>query len=73
MSWSELVKHPYIIKDPKSNTEEDQMHLSFSEVTGHYAVDEESLLVDNLSILIKQDPHKHLNEKNAIMLNVKNP
>ena len=55
MSWSELVKHPYITNDPRTEKSEEELRLSYSEVQGAYMVDE------------------RLDQRNAIMLNCRDP
>lgn len=40
MSWSELIKHPYILNDPRQEPSEEEIRLSYSSVQGHYMVDE---------------------------------
>lgn len=34
ISWSELVNHPYITNDPLAETEDENVHLMFSEAVG---------------------------------------
>ena len=70
MSWKDLVNHPYITQSPESKDENNQIHLSYTEATGHYQVEEQKL---DDSSLIQRDPYNNLNSKNAIMLNCKDP
>ena len=54
------------------------MHLSYSEVTGYYTKEEAGGdggmgKIDESSIVMRQDPYNYMNEKNAILLNCKNP
>lgn len=70
MSWSDLIKHPYITSDPRFESRDDQMHLSYSNVHGQY-IRNEMLNQINESSVWGHDPHTFLNERNAIMLNCK--
>ena len=69
MSWKELIVHPYITTHPEDQNENNQVHLSYTDATGHYQLDKP---LDESS-LIRADPYSNLNEKNAILLNCKNP
>lgn len=66
MSWVELLKHPYLNYDftkdlvPKPDNDDDLL-LSYNENAGMY------------SIVADDDPHHKLNEKNAILINTKDP
>lgn len=70
MSWRDLINHPYITQPPESSEENNQIHLSYTEATGHYQVEEQKL---DDSSLIQRDPYNNLNSRNAIMLNCKDP
>ena len=73
MSWSQLIDHPYIKLEDDNNPEE-LMHLSYSEYHGQYIrADMEENGNDDSSIMIKNSPHTYLNERNAILLNCKDP
>jgi serine/threonine protein kinase len=73
MAWSDLIKHPYITGDPKKENLEEQLHLSYSQMNGHYQIDQNDQKVDESCVMMKMDPYNYLNEKNAILLNCKNP
>lgn len=77
MSWSELIKHPYITVDPRSEKQEDELHLSYSNYHGQYVRDDSKggsgQMIDESTMLGMDQPHKYLNEKNAIILNCRNP
>lgn len=67
MSWPELLKHPYLTYDYTKdlnkdvNQENDDLLLSYNENAGMY------------SVIADDDPHQKLNEKNAILINTKDP
>jgi hypothetical protein len=71
MSWVELVNHPYIVKRPEEEDEEDKLHLSYSEAHGQYIRTDLVESVGESSILMNKNPYTYLNEKNAILLNCK--
>jgi hypothetical protein len=73
MSWDQLIKHPYITSAKVSENQEDQLHLSYSHHTGHFAREDVHRPIDESNIMMKIDPYNYLDERNAIMLNVKNP
>ena len=73
MQWNQLIKHPYITSDNLAASEEEQMHLSYSHATGYYAREDMKDAMEESSVMMKIDPYNYLNEKNAILLNVKNP
>jgi hypothetical protein len=47
--------------------------LSYSHHTGHFAREDIHRPIDESNIMMKIDPYNYLDERNAIMLNVKNP
>ena len=47
--------------------------MSYSHHTGHFAKEEIHRPLDESNIMMKIDPYNYLDERNAIMLNVKNP
>lgn len=49
----------------------EKLHLSYSEVTGFYTKEEGK--IDESSIYMRMDPYNYMNDKNAIMLNCKDP
>lgn len=67
LSWPELLKHPYLTYDytkdirKDQNVDNDDLLLSYNEHAGIY------------SIIADDDPHQKLNEKNAILINTKDP
>lgn len=78
MSWDDLMKHGYLnydhtkymqkthpdgkpVDDGKAQQEADDLLLSYNEESGIY------------SALMAQAPHAQLNEKNAILINTKDP
>jgi hypothetical protein len=67
LSWPELLKHPYLTYDytkdlnKEQNVENDDLLLSYNEHAGMY------------SVIADDDPHQKLNEKNAILINTKDP
>lgn len=76
LSWKELIKHPYISEDPYSESQralsESQapLHLSYSEAHGQFV---EQGFFEQQREYGYAMPQRHLNEKNAIMLSVKDP
>jgi hypothetical protein len=64
MSWDELVRHPYITTDPRTEKAEDELHLSYSVEHGQYMKED---------LETHENPLSLLNEKNAILLNCKDP
>jgi hypothetical protein len=62
-----------VTSDPKIDSDEDQMHLSYSNDTGYFAREDINRPLDESTVMMKNDPHNYFNEKNAIMLNVRNP
>jgi len=73
MSWAELIEHPYITFEPSKQQEDDLIHLSYCENQGKY-IKKEVLKQQNLidsTVLMMNNPYTYLNEKNAILLNVK--
>lgn len=71
MSWSDLIKHPYITDNPDKSNFDEQLHLSYSQSTGHFQRDDG--MMGESTVLMQRDPYGYLNEKNAILLNCKNP
>jgi hypothetical protein len=62
MSWDELLKHNYFNYDYNNYlNEQDELLLSYNEKSGIYTK------------LISNDPYANLNEKNAIIINTKDP
>ena len=67
MSWDDLMKHGYLNYDftkymeKEDQNKEDDLLLSYNEESGIY------------SALMANDPHAQLNEKNAILINTKDP
>lgn len=39
MPWSDLIRHPYITTDPRAESPDDVMHLSYSVEHGRYLSD----------------------------------
>lgn len=69
MSWADLIRHPYITTDPRQEQKEDQMHLSYSLEHGQYVAEE----IAQSFIINHKNPQGLFNERNAIMLNCKDP
>lgn len=61
MKWDELITHPYITNEPLRDG--DELRLSYSVESGHYVLNEEELLRSQ----------SQLTEKNAILLNCRDP
>lgn len=70
LSWDELLKHNYfnydfnkVIKENNEmgKSEQDELLLSYNEQSGIY------------SQFMNNEPHQNLNEKNAILINTKDP
>ena len=71
MSWNDLCQHPYITMNPSDEAADEQLHLSYSDNSGYYQRDDIGKMDE--SAFLNRDPHNYLNEKNAILLNCKNP
>lgn len=70
LSWDELLKHNYFNYDynkalngqnDMGKSEQDELLLSYNEQSGIY------------SQFMNNEPHSNLNEKNAILINTKDP
>jgi hypothetical protein len=63
MDWNQLLKHPFVNYNPgdMKNEDVDELLLSHIDEQGMY------------SYIQNNDPHFNLNEKNAIVINTKDP
>ncbi|CDW75810.1 protein kinase domain containing protein [Stylonychia lemnae] len=78
MSWSQLIDHPYIKFQHNSQDNDELIHLSYCEYQGQYIKKEilkqqnKQNVIDSTQLMMN-NPYTYLNEKNAILLNVKDP
>ncbi|CDW86267.1 protein kinase domain containing protein [Stylonychia lemnae] len=73
MSWDDLIRHPYVTIDPRNEKVDEELHLSYSEYHGQYVRQDMIGQIKDSEILNKDQPHRFLNERNAIILNCKDP